>query len=68
METGAGSPAERVAPSTGPSPGGRGFDADSRIGRLATELGQRPDALIELLHRLQGLEGYLDYPTLEQMN
>jgi NADH:ubiquinone oxidoreductase subunit E len=40
---------------------------DSRISHLAGELHHRPEALIELLHRLQALDGFLSKASLGQV-
>lgn len=64
METGGMSLSKLGGPLTPPVPGARGSSVDPRIDRLVMELHHRPEALIELLHRLQALDGFLSKASL----
>jgi bidirectional [NiFe] hydrogenase diaphorase subunit len=61
-------PAER-APQAGapPSPGPSRLDEGQRITRIVRRHGGRADALIEVLHQVQELHGYLPPAALDQV-
>ena len=52
---------------TRPVPGSAALAADPRISALVAEQDFRPEALIEVLHRLQALDGYLAKTSLRQV-
>ena len=58
--SGAGSQADGL-PGQGPS------DGDERIARLIRRLGSQSDGLIEVLHQVQEIHGYLPKPALVQV-